>query len=133
MYVCIVCSCCSLLFIVLPQALKDEIGNLQSISTDLTDLRDRLVKDNPDCDSSDLDASLNKMNNRLMDCNNRLSDRQGKLEEALVQCGQFSDAVGSLLQWLEETQDLIDSQGAVSAADPNILKAQIMEQKVPYF
>ena len=132
MYIYIYVCSYSFLFILL-QALKDEIGNLQSIAIDLTDLRDGLVKDNPDCDSSDIDESLNKMNNRLMDCNNKLSDRQGKLEEALVQCGQFSDAVGSLLQWLEETQGLIDSQGAVSAADPNILKAQIMEQKVAYF
>ena len=88
------------------------------------------MKGNPDCDSSNLDESINHMNNRLMDCNQKLSDRQGKLEEALVQCGQFSDAAESILQWLEETHDLIEGQGPISAADPNVLKAQIMEQKV---
>ena len=112
--------------------LRDKVTELQAASSDITDLRDMLVRSNPDCDSSDLDDSINKMNSRLMDCNNKLSDRQGKLEEALVQCGQFSDAVGSILQWLEETRDLIDGQGPVSAADPNILKAQIMEQKVSF-
>lgn len=121
----------SLLIILYTKALRDEIAELQSVASDLADMRNGLVKANPDCDSSDLDDSLNKMNKQLMDCNNKLSDRQGKLEEALVQCGQFSDAVGSILQWLEETQALIDGQGLISAADPNILKAQIMEQKVP--
>ena len=122
----------SLLMIIYPKALRDEVAELQSVASDLSDTRNVLVKANPDCDSSDLDESLNKMNRRLLDCNNKLSDRQGKLEEALVQCGQFSDAVGSILQWLEETQALIDGQGSISPADPNILKAQIMEQKVRF-
>ena len=113
--------------------MRDRIAELQSAANDITDVRDRLVKENPDCDSTQLDESVGNLNSRLMDCNQKLSDRQGKLEEALVQCGQFSDAVNSILSWLEETQDLIDGQGPVSAADPNVLKAQIMEQKVTCF
>ena len=112
------------------QKLRAEIGVVQATATDFNYLRDELVNHHPNCDSTELDQNVNAVNTRLMDASQKLSDRQGKLEEALVQCGQFSDAVESLIRWLEETQELVEGQGSISAADPNVLKAQIMEQKV---
>eukprot|EP00112_Aurelia_sp_Birch-Aquarium-sp1_P005322 Seg1602.3 transcript_id=Seg1602.3/GoldUCD/mRNA.D3Y31 product="Microtubule-actin cross-linking factor 1" protein_id=Seg1602.3/GoldUCD/D3Y31 len=110
--------------------LRTEIGAVQATATDCNFLRDELVNYHPNCDSTDLDQNVNAVNARLMDASQKLSDRQGKLEEALVQCGQFSDAVESLIRWLEETQELVEGQGPIATADPNVLKAQIMEQKV---
>ena len=112
------------------QKLRAEIGIIQATATDCNYLRDELVNHHPNCDSTDLDQGVNAVNTRLLDASQKLSDRQGKLEEALVQCGQFSDAVESLIRWLEETQELVEGQGSIAAADPNVLKAQIMEQKV---
>lgn len=59
-----------------------------------------------------------------------MSDRQSKLEQALLQFGKFHEAMASLLEWLEETRDLLESQGNVSAAEPKVVKAQLKEQKV---
>jgi hypothetical protein len=38
----------------------------------------------------------------------------------------------SLLRWIEETRDLLESQGSVSAAEPKVVKAQLNEQKVRF-
>eukprot|EP00794_Sanderia_malayensis_P004727 gene4727-5350_t len=110
--------------------LKRELGLLQVAASQNSLLREDIVSKHPDCDCTQIDQSINDLNERIMSANQKLSDRQGKLEEALVQCGQFNDAVQSLQRWLEETQELVDGQGPVDAADPNVLKAQIMEQKL---
>lgn len=59
-----------------------------------------------------------------------LVERQTKLDQALLQSGKFKETADSLLDWLSETRDLFESQGPVSAADPNLLKAQMKENQV---
>ena len=113
--------------------MQKEVGLLQDTASQNNLFRDELVKKHPECDSSKMDEEINDINARLMNSSQKLSDYQGKLEESLVQCGQFSDAVRSLLGWLEETQELVDGQGPIAAADPKVLKAQVMEQKVGNF
>jgi len=43
---------------------------------------------------------------------------------------EFQDALQSLLDWLAETRELVENQGPIAAADPNVMKAQMQEQKV---
>jgi len=51
------------------------------------------------------------------------------LQEALLHCGRFQDALESLLSWLIDTEDLVANQKPPSA-EFKVVKAQIQEQKV---
>lgn len=84
----------------------------------------------PDADISDIDAALSSLNQRLLAANQSLGNRQTKLENALLACGKFRDALQSLLDWLAETRELVENQGPIAATDPNVMKAQMQEQKV---
>ena len=57
-------------------------------------------------------------------------DRERKLDHALLASGKFSEALSSLFDWLEETEELIANQKPPSA-DYKVCKAQLQEQKVP--
>lgn len=51
------------------------------------------------------------------------------MQEALLHCGRFQDAVESILSWLIDTEDLVANQKPPSA-EFKVVKAQIQEQKV---
>ena len=110
--------------------LLNELEPLQEKVNELNDIRANLKNKYPDADSSKIDEPLDELKERLANINQKVSDRQGKLEDALVQCGQFDDAIQSLIGWLNETKELVDNQKPISAVDENVLKAQIQEQKV---
>lgn len=55
--------------------------------------------------------------------------RAAQLQEALLHCGRFQDALESLLSWLIDTEDLVANQKPPSA-EFKVVKAQIQEQKV---
>lgn len=112
------------------QDLQKEVDDLGDKITDLNDQKYRLAIANPTADTSDIDAAIVDLNERLLGANQEISDRQGKLEQALLQFGKFHEAMASLLQWLEETRDVLENQGNVSAAEPKVVKAQMNEQKV---
>ena len=105
------------------EKLQEKVGNL-------TDLQSFIKSTSPNIEASPVEDVLSELNNRLLNANQQISDRKGKLEEAFVKCGKFKDALQSLLEWLEETQELVDGQRQINALDPNVLKAQIMEQKL---
>jgi len=110
--------------------LTDELDKLQDKVKDLNDIRSDLKSTYPNADASKVDEPLDALNDRLADLNQGVSDRQSKLEGALVQCGQFDDAIKSMLKWLEDTAEIVDGQKPVAAADHNVLKAQIQGQKL---
>jgi DNA repair exonuclease SbcCD ATPase subunit len=60
---------------------------------------------------------LNKMINELKEKWNLVCtksvDRQRKLEEALLYCGQFKDAMEALLEWLRKTEKRLTDDGPV--------------------
>lgn len=51
-----------------------------------------------------------------------------QLQEALLHCGKFQDALEPLLSWLTDTEDLIANQKPPSA-EYKVVKA-LVEQKV---
>ena len=112
------------------QDLQNEIDKLQEKMAELNDLKYKLHIANPNADTTAVDKAVDDLNQRLLGASHQLSDRQSKLEQALMQCGQFRDAMQSLLEWLADTRDEMDSQDPVAAADPKVLKAQLQEQKV---
>ena len=89
-----------------------------------------MALDFPDADTSDIDRAIIELNQRVLAANQELGNRQTKLENALLACGKFRDALQSLLDWLAETRELIENQGPIAATDPNVMKAQMQEQKV---
>lgn len=112
------------------QDLLKEVDDLGEKIADLNDQKYRLAITNPTADTSIIDAAIADLNERLLSANQGLSERQTGLEQALLQFGKFNDAMESLLQWIAETRDLLESQGSVSAAEPKVVKAQMNEQKV---
>lgn len=89
-----------------------------------------MAHDFPNADSVDIDNAISQLNQRVLAANQDLGNRQTKLENALLACGKFRDALQSLFDWLAETRELVENQGPIAAADPNVMKAQLQEQKV---
>lgn len=58
-----------------------------------------------------------------------MAQRIAQLQEALLHCGKFQDALEPLLSWLADTEELISNQKPPSA-EYKVVKAQIQEQKV---
>lgn len=58
----------------------------------------------------------------------QVAQRAAQLQEALLHCGRFQDALESLLSWLIDTEDLVANQKPPSA-EFKVVKAQIQEQK----
>ena len=109
---------------------QENIEKLQEKIGNLTDMLGAIKASYPNIDATPVDEVLSKLSNRLLEANQMVSDRKGKLEEGLVKCGKFKDALHSVVEWLEETQEFVDGQRPINALDPNVLKAQIMEQKL---
>ena len=105
------------------------MDGLQEKIAALNDKKYKLAVAHPNADSSAVDRSIDELNQRLLTATQDLGKRQGKLENALLQFGKFHDAMQSLLDWLADTHELIEGQ-ELPAADPKVLKAQLMEQKV---
>jgi len=59
----------------------------------------------------------------------KVAQRAAQLQEALLHCGRFQDALESLLSWLIDTEELVANQKPPSA-EFKVVKAQIQEQKV---
>lgn len=62
-------------------------------------------------------------------CVIQVAQRIAQLQEALLHCGKFQDALEPLLSWLADTEELIANQKPPSA-EYKVVKAQIQEQKV---
>lgn len=62
----------------------------------------------------------------------KVAQRAAQLQEALLHCGRFQDALESILSWLIDTEDLVANQKPPSA-EFKVVKAQIQEQKVSGF
>lgn len=112
------------------QKCQNDIAKIQEKIQSLQDLKYGLTARYRDSDATPLDKIIEDLNHRLMAISHSLVERQSKLDQALLQSGQFKETADSLLDWLSETRDLFESQGPVSAADPNLLKAQMKENQV---
>ncbi|CAN9504242.1 unnamed protein product [Ophioblennius macclurei] len=73
----------------------------------------------------DLDAATLRWNS----LNKRVAERIAQLQEALLHCGKFQDALEPLLSWLCDTEELVANQKPPSA-EYRVVKAQIQEQKL---
>ncbi|PKU27146.1 microtubule-actin cross-linking factor 1 [Limosa lapponica baueri] len=72
---------------------------------------------------------MEEINTRWNTLNKKVAQRVAQLQEALLHCGKFQDALEPLLSWLADTEELISNQKPPSA-EYKVVKAQIQEQKV---
>ncbi|XP_066573304.1 microtubule-actin cross-linking factor 1 isoform X12 [Amia ocellicauda] len=80
-------------------------------------------------DTHGLEQQLDSTNLRWNALNKRVAERVAQLQEALLHCGKFQDALEPLLSWLGDTEELIANQRPPSA-EYRVVKAQIQEQKL---
>ncbi|XP_036912243.1 dystonin isoform X14 [Sturnira hondurensis] len=76
-----------------------------------------------------LERDLDDVNTRWKTLNQKVAQRAAQLQEALLHCGRFQDALESLLSWMVDTEELVANQKPPSA-EFKVVKAQIQEQKL---
>ncbi|KAG7271174.1 hypothetical protein CRUP_025489 [Coryphaenoides rupestris] len=80
-------------------------------------------------DTQALEHDLETANLQWNSFNKRVAERIAQLQEALLHCGKFQDALEPLLSWLSDTEELVTNQKPPSA-EYRVVKAQIQEQKL---
>ncbi|MED6294289.1 Microtubule-actin cross-linking factor 1, isoforms 1/2/3/5, partial [Characodon lateralis] len=80
-------------------------------------------------DTQALEHDLETTNLRWNSLNKRVAERIAQLQEALLHCGKFQDALEPLLSWLSDTEELVANQRP-PFAEYRVVKAQIQEQKL---
>ncbi|XP_034017043.1 microtubule-actin cross-linking factor 1 isoform X7 [Thalassophryne amazonica] len=80
-------------------------------------------------DTQALEHDLEFTNLQWNSFNKRVAERIAQLQEALLHCGKFQDALEPLLSWLSDTEELVANQRPPSA-EYRVVKAQIQEQKL---
>jgi hypothetical protein len=56
-------------------------------------------------------------------------ERERKLNVALLRSGKFREAVGSLMDWMTTTDDMLANQ-KLSSTDHKVIKSQLQMQQV---
>ncbi|XP_039176238.1 dystonin isoform X25 [Crotalus tigris] len=109
---------------------KEEIEPLQLKQQEVNWLGQGLIQSAAKNASTDnLERDLEDVNTRWKTLNKKVAQRAAQLQEALLHCGRFQDAVESILSWLIDTEDLVANQKPPSA-EFKVVKAQIQEQKL---
>lgn len=76
-------------------------------------------------------AQLEEVNMRWDDLCNQTNERQQRLEEALLQLGQFELALNELLVWLKQTDKNLDEQLAKPVlGDVKYIEIELAKHKV---
>ncbi|XP_056670299.1 dystonin isoform X32 [Monodelphis domestica] len=109
---------------------KEEIESLQAKQQEVNWLGQGLIQSAAkSANTENLEHDLDDVNARWKTLNKKVAERAAQLQEALLHCGRFQDALESLLSWLADTEDLVANQKSPSA-EFKVVKAQIQEQKL---
>ncbi|XP_040284529.1 dystonin isoform X16 [Bufo bufo] len=109
---------------------KEEIEPLQAQLQEVNWLGQGLVQSAAkNTSTSNLEHDLEEVNARWNTLNKKVAQRAAQLQEALLHCGRFQDALESILSWLTDTEELVANQKSLSA-EYKVVKAQIQEQKL---
>ncbi|XP_008570411.1 PREDICTED: LOW QUALITY PROTEIN: dystonin [Galeopterus variegatus] len=109
---------------------KEEIEPLQVKQQDVNWLGQGLIQSAAKSTSTQgLEHDLDDVNARWKTLNKKVAQRAAQLQEALLHCGRFQDALESLLSWMGDTEELVANQKPPSA-EFKVVKAQIQEQKL---
>ncbi|XP_031818078.1 microtubule-actin cross-linking factor 1 isoform X23 [Sarcophilus harrisii] len=109
---------------------KEQVDPLQMKLQQVNGLGQGLIQSaGKNCDVQGLEHDMEEINTRWNTLNKKVAQRIAQLQEALLHCGKFQDALEPLLSWLADTEDLIANQKPPSA-EYKVVKAQIQEQKL---
>ncbi|XP_036023914.1 dystonin isoform X10 [Onychomys torridus] len=109
---------------------KEEIEPLQVKQQDVNWLGQGLIQSAAaNTCTQGLEHDLDDVNTRWKTLNKKVAQRAAQLQEALLHCGRFQDALESLLSWMADTEELVANQKPPSA-EFKVVKAQIQEQKL---
>ncbi|XP_053563262.1 microtubule-actin cross-linking factor 1 isoform X3 [Bombina bombina] len=109
---------------------KEQVDSLQVKLQQVNGLGQGLIQSaDKNCDVHGLEHDTEELNTKWNTLNKKVAERVTQLQEALLHCGKFQDALEPLLSWLTDTEDLIANQKPPSA-EYKVVKAQIQEQKL---
>ncbi|XP_077788005.1 microtubule-actin cross-linking factor 1 isoform X19 [Podarcis muralis] len=109
---------------------KEQVDPLQAKLQQVNGLGQGLIQSaGKNCDVQGLEHDMEDINTRWNTLNKKVAQRIAQLQEALLHCGKFQDALEPLLSWLADTEELISNQKPPSA-EYKVVKAQIQEQKL---
>ncbi|XP_053942186.1 microtubule-actin cross-linking factor 1 isoform X21 [Cuculus canorus] len=109
---------------------KEQVDPLQLKLQQVNGVGQGLVQSaGKNCDVQGLEHDMEEINTRWNTLNKKVAQRVAQLQEALLHCGKFQDALEPLLSWLADTEELISNQKPPSA-EYKVVKAQIQEQKL---
>ncbi|CAH0385023.1 unnamed protein product, partial [Bemisia tabaci] len=83
----------------------------------------------PKTDEPQLRQMMNELKEKWTSVCAKSVDRQRKLEEALLYCGQFKDAIEALMDWLRKTEKQLSEDGPVHG-DLDTVMALVEQHKV---
>merc|ERR1712106_1266995 len=75
-----------------------------------------------------MEKDLEAMNELWNSLKQSLAERERKLDQGPLQSGKYGEALGGLMSWMDEMEDMMQNQKAPSA-DYKVVKAQVQEQK----
>ncbi|KAM9116260.1 microtubule-actin cross-linking factor 1 isoform 10-T10 [Pangshura tecta] len=109
---------------------KEQVDPIQVKLQQVNGLGQGLIQSaGKNCDVQGLEHDMEEINARWNTLNKKVAQRIAQLQEALLHCGKFQDALEPLLSWLVDTEELISNQKPPSA-EYKVVKAQIQEQKL---
>ncbi|KAG9492977.1 hypothetical protein GDO78_001103 [Eleutherodactylus coqui] len=109
---------------------KEQVDSLQVKLQQVNGLGQGLIQSaDKNCDVHGLEHDTEELTAKWNTLNKKVAERVTQLQEALLHCGKFQDALEPLLSWLTDTEDLIANQKPPSA-EYKVVKAQIQEQKL---
>ncbi|XP_078536890.1 microtubule-actin cross-linking factor 1 isoform X2 [Lissotriton helveticus] len=109
---------------------KERVEPLQSRLQQVNGLGQGLIQSaEKSSDVHGLEHDTDELSIRWNTLSKKVAERVAQLQEALLHCGKFQDALEPLLSWLTDTEELIANQKPPSA-EYKVVKAQIQEQKL---
>ncbi|EYB85849.1 hypothetical protein Y032_0289g1495 [Ancylostoma ceylanicum] len=105
--------------------LKDSLKNIGNRVDDfVSDCKLLIRTAGPDTDTAELDKSLQEVCDTWSEVSTALASKEREVDAAVQQLGRYEDAYKALLNWLEETEELMENQRP-PAADAKVAKAQL--------
>uniref|UniRef100_A0A8R1E2J6 GAR domain-containing protein n=1 Tax=Caenorhabditis japonica TaxID=281687 RepID=A0A8R1E2J6_CAEJA len=83
----------------------------------------------PEADTKELDAALKRVGDAWSDVVGKVADKEMTVDAAVQQQGRVEDAYRALLNWFEETEEMMENQKKPSA-DAKVAKAQLHAYEV---
>ncbi|XP_050788123.1 microtubule-actin cross-linking factor 1 isoform X6 [Gopherus flavomarginatus] len=109
---------------------KEQVDPIQVKLQQVNGLGQGLIQSaGKNCDVQGLEHDMEEINARWNTLSKKVAQRIAQLQEALLHCGKFQDALEPLLSWLVDTEELISNQKPPSA-EYKVVKAQIQEQRL---